>query len=395
MNKTENLRLSIILPCLDEEKAVGGCIDRIEDVIRKSGLPAEIIIVDNGSTDRSVAIVKDKIEEKMKRMPVPFPELRLVSEPHRGYGAACLAGFAAARGEYLYMADADGTYDFAEIPAFVARLDEGFDLVVGNRFARPLGKGVMPIHRQYLGNPILSFLVRIFFGVRIHDIHCGARAISKKILDRLSLRTAGMEFASEMIIKAAKAHLRIGELPIAYGLRVGESKLRSFHDGWRHLRFILLYSPLILFLLPGIVLFTIGFLSLILLYFESIRIFGIELFVHPMFLSALLIIVGWQLIVFSMFSKIYAITHLGEKNPFFEKLFQIATLERVALIGGGATLVGLLVYVFILVSWIRSGFGSLDEIKNSIVALVFVVVGIETVFSAFMLSIIGIEEQKL
>jgi hypothetical protein len=298
-----------------------------------------------------------------------------------------------ANGQYIFLADTDGTYDFGEIPFFMEKLSQGYDMVIGNRFAAPLGNGVMPLHHRYIGNPFLSSLVRIFFGVRIRDIHCGARAISKRALEKIPLRAGGMEFASEMIIQAARHGLRIGEIPVSYSKRLGTSKLRSVNDGWRHLRFILLYSPLVLFLLPGVVLLAIGTGSMLVLYVASPSIFGIQLFVHPLFASSLLMITGYQLVIFALFSKIYAITHLGEHNAFFEKLFRVVTLERALLAGFASALVGALVYIFIFAGWVSSGFGSLDQIKNSIVALTLVVIGVQTVSSSFMLSILGIKEK--
>jgi hypothetical protein len=202
-----------------------------------------------------------------------------------------------------------------------------------------------------------------------------------------------MEFASEMVIQAARHDLRIGEVSVSYGKRLGTSKLRSVNDGWRHMRFILLYSPLVLFLLPGFLLLAVGLGSMIVLYCTSPSVFGIQLFVHPLFASSLLVIIGYQLVIFALFSKTYAITHLGEQNAFFEKLFKIVTLERALLVGFISALIGTLVYLFIFSSWVSSEFGSLDQIKNSIVALTFVIVGVQTIASAFMLSMLGIQEK--
>ena len=381
----EILELSVIIPCLNEEKGIGLCLDEVRKIIRQLGLTTEVIVIDNGSTDGSAKIVLAAMKD--------FPELKLVEEKEAGYGRACLAGFKQARGKNIFMADSDGTYDFSEIPLFIKKLDQGFDLVVGNRFIKPMDKGVMPIHHKYIGNPILSFMVRLFFGVKIHDIHCGARAVSKQAFEKMPLHTGGMEFASEMVIQAARHGLRIGEVTVSYSKRLGTSKLRSVNDGWRHMRFILLYSPLILFLLPGFLLLAVGLGSMIVLYLTSPSVFGIQLFVHPLFASSLLVIIGYQLVIFALFSKTYAITHLGERNAFFEKLFKIVTLERALLVGFISALVGTFVYLFIFNAWVSSGFGSLDQIKNSIVALTFVVVGVQTIASAFMLSILGIQEK--
>jgi len=379
-------RLSIVLPCLDEEKGLGRCLDEIKKAVGALVLTAEVIVVDNGSTDQTAQIALSAAKG--------FSEVRLVQEKETGYGRACRRGFKEARGDYIYLADADCTYDFSEIGLFVRKIDQGFDLVVGNRFDKPMMKGAMPIHRRYIGNPFLSFLVRLFFGVRIRDIHCGARMVSRRALQRMPLYTGGMEFASEMVIQAARHNLRIGEVPITYRRREGISKLRSLNDGWRHVRFIMLYSPLVLFLLPGIALSVIGIGSMIVLYVTSPSIFGIQLFVHPMFAASLAIVMGYQLAIFALFSKTYAITHLGEKSTFFERLFKAVTLEKAVAAGVVLALAGISIYLFIFASWVSSGFSSLDQIKNSIVGLTMVILGVQTVSSSFMLSILGIKEQK-
>jgi len=291
------------------------------------------------------------------------------------------------------MADCDGSYDFREIPKFSMALEKGFDFAVGNRFGGNIEEGAMTALHRYVGNPALSGLFRLFFKSDIRDVHCGMRAITRKALDRLNLQTGGMEFASEMIIKALRGDFRIAQIRINYSKRKGESKLRSFSDGWRHLRFMLLYSPIFLFLVPGIILFFLGLESMIWMYFGTAEIFGIQLYFHPMFLSALFVILGYQLIVFAAFAKIYSITHLKEKSETFDKLFKLITIEKAGIFGSLIILAGIVVYVWIFSKWIGSGFGSLNEIKNSIVALTFTIVGFQTIFSSFMLSILGIKEK--
>ncbi len=372
--------ISIILPCLNEEEAIGSCLDTINGIIKKEKLNAEIIVVDNGSTDNSCKIVREK-------------GTRLVREKEKGYGAAYLTGFKKARGSNLFMADSDGTYDFNEIGNFVRELEEN-DFVIGNRFQGKMEKGSMSWSHKNIGNPILSGVLRLFFNASIKDAHCGMRAIKKEALDKLNLRTTGMEFASEMVIKAAKNNLKIKELPINYYKRKGFSKLNSFPDGWRHLRFMLLYSPLFLFLVPGLILFLLGLISLFWLYFSSPEILGIRLQYHPMFLSALLIIVGYQLIIFSLFAKTYSITNLKEKqNKTLNKIYKYITIEKASITGLVITLSGVIIYITIFVKWLESGFGALQETKNSVVALTLIVIGIQTIFSSFMLSILGIKEK--
>jgi glycosyltransferase involved in cell wall biosynthesis len=378
-------QISIILPCLNEEKAISSCLDEIRRTIKNNSFSVEVIVVDNDSTDNTASILS--IYQKN------FPELVIVNEKERGYGFAYLKGLSISRGEYIFMADSDGTYNFSEIPLFIDKLKNGFDLVIGDRFSNRMEKDSMPWSHKYIGNPILSSLVRLFFGVKIHDIHCGARAITREALSKLNLYTGGMEFASEMIINAKKENLKITEVSIEYRVRVGESKLNSLADGWRHLRFILLYSPLVVFLLPGLFIFLSGIVLMFIFYFFEPIFFGIKFYTHPIFLFSLMIILGYQLIVFSLFSKIYAITHLGDKNKFIESIFSYITLEKIIFIGIIISIIGIYMYLSIFRNWINSGFGSLDEIKGSIVGLTIIVLGVQTFFSSFMFSILGIKNR--
>jgi glycosyltransferase involved in cell wall biosynthesis len=378
--------ISILLPCLNEELALPHCIDEIEYIIKRYHLEAEVIIIDNGSTDRSKEIV---IERAAKN-----PSIRLISETSTGYGSAYLTGFANSSGYYIFMADSDGTYDFKDIPLFIRKLKEGADLVVGNRFTNKMEKGVMPWHHKYIGNPFLSFLVKKLFSVKLNDIHCGVRAIKRDKFNEIKLYTRGMEFASEMIIQASRKNLKMVEVPVRYRARIGLSKLRSFIDGWRNLRFILLYSPLFLFMLPGIILFSIGIISMICLYFFHIELFSIRLYVHPLFYSSLAMILGYQLIVFAGFSKIYAVTHLGDNNSTIIKSFKYLNIEKGLIAGLALLALGGFMYLYVFIEWINFRDGQFDQIKNSIVALTLLILGIQTFFSSFMFSIIGIKERN-
>lgn len=375
----EFLELSVILPCLNEELALGSCLDKIKEIIKQSNLKAEIIVVDNGSVDSSCGIAVKK-------------GTRLVHEEKRGYGCAYLKGFEVARGKYLFLADSDGTYDFREIPKFVEQLKQGYDFVIGNRFKGKIEKGAMPWSRRCIGNPILSAILRLIFKIKVHDVHCGMRAIRKDKLKELNLKTAGMEFASEMVIMAGKKELKIRELPINYFKRQGDSKLNSFTDGWRHLRFMLLYSPLFLFFIPGLIFFLMGLISMLWMYLGPSEILGIKFHYHPILLSALLIIIGYQLIIFSLFAKTYAITHLGDK-PIFDSLYKYITIEKAGITGILMGMSGIIIYILIFSKWLSSGFGELQEIKNSVLALTLIIAGIQTIFSSFMLSILGIKEK--
>jgi len=372
MNK--KIELSIVLPCLNEEKAISICLNQILEVISKNKISSEIIIVDNESKDSSVSIIEKFIDDH-KNDCKDKPEsatcsIHLLHEPIRGYGSAYQRGLSSAKGKYIFMADLDGTYDFYDIPRFIDSLKTGNDLAVGNRFMKNINTGTrnlgsMPWHHKYIGNPFLSGIVRLFFGVKIKDIHCGVRAIKRESLKKLHLTARGMEFASEMIIKATKAKLNVREIPVPYNERFGSSKLNSWRDGWRHLRFILIYSPMVIFLIPGIVMLLIGIISTI---FVSIK--------NPLFLSAGSTIIGYQLIYFAFFAKIYAITHLGEKNSLFEKLFKYITLEKAGILGIVMLLLGIL-----------------SVIKYPVLGLTLLVLSVQTISSAFMLSILAIKEK--
>ena len=378
--------LSILLPCLNEELGLPYCIDEIESVIKQYHLNAEIIIIDNGSTDRSREIVLARAEKNR--------DIKLLSEKNTGYGSAYLSGIAESNGTYIFMADADGTYNFRDIPIFIRKLKEGADLVIGNRFIKKMEKGVMPWHHRYIGNPFLSFLVKKLFHVKINDIHCGVRAIKKEKLKEIKLYTRGMEFASEMIIQASRKNLKMVEVPVKYKARIGTSKLRSFIDGWRNLRFILLYSPLLLFMLPGLVFFCIGLLSMVGLYFFQIELFSIRLYIHPFFYSSLAMVLGYQLMIFAGFSKIYAVTHLGDNNDAIINSFKYLNIEKGLIAGLTLLAIGAFMYLYIFVDWINTNTGQFDQIKNSIVALTLLILGIQTFFSSFMFSIIGIKERN-
>ncbi|MCX6722003.1 MAG: glycosyltransferase [Candidatus Staskawiczbacteria bacterium] len=379
LKKKNRPDVSIILPCRNEEQALPFCLNKIKEVIKKNNLSAEIIVSDS-STDKSPEIAKKE-------------KVILLKHDREGYGAAYLEAFKIAKGKYIFMADADASYDFEEISNFIKQLKKGYDMVIGDRFSGKMHQDAMTFSHKYIGNPILSFILRLFFKNKINDSQCGMRAIKKSAVEKLNLQTTGMEFASEMIIKALKNNLKIKELTIDYYPRIGSSKIRSFSDAWKHIRFMLLYSPLFLFFIPGLIFFVFGIFMIVWLYYCSPQIFGVKLFYHPMFFSSGLIIIGYQLITFSAFAKIYSITHLKEHNEKIEKMFKYITIERASILGLMVSLVGVVIYFLIFAKWINSSFGSLNEIKNSIVALTFIVLGVQTIFSSFMFSILGIKEK--
>lgn len=371
---------SVVLPCRNEEKTIGKCIERINKAFKRFNINGEIIVSDS-SVDKSAAIAKKLGAKVVKHNKV-------------GYGIALLEGFAQAKGKYIIMADADNTYDFFELPRFTEALNEGHDLVVGSRFRGRIKKRAMPFLHKYIGNPLLSFIFRRFFKTRLSDIHCGFRAIRKDALDELNLKTTGMEFASEMILAAEKNNLKIREVPVLYSPREGESKLKSFGDGWRHLRFMLMYSPTYLFLVPGIIFFIIGLLIVFALLGGPIRIFDFNFDIHFMFLGALISLLGYQIISIGFYAKTYAINIGFEKHDkIIDFIAKYISLERGLLIGSIIFFIGFLISFAILYRWISSGFSALNEIRTLIFTFTLLLIGIQTMFSTFFISLMLVEKK--
>ena len=369
--------ISIVLPCLNEEEAIGGCIDTIQAIIQAQRLNAEIVVVDNASTDRSAAIAREH-------------GARVVYQPLRGYGNAYLKGFAEAQGQYIVMADADNTYDFNEIESFIAPLREGYDLVMGNRFTGRMAPGAMTWSHHYIGNPILSGMLNLFFHTGIRDAHCGMRAFTKEAYERMRLRTGGMEFASEMVIHASKAGLKMTERPIAYHPRIGESKLHTLRDGWRHLRFLLLYSPTHLFLLPGMLLMCAGFVALSVLLPGPFPLFGHSWDVHAMVLASLLTLVGYMIVSLGLFARFFSLTeHLdGERDRTLKRFNRLFTLERGLALGAIVTSIGLVIDGYVFYQWLAVHMGPLNEVRPALYATTLIAIGIQTMFGAFFLSLL-------
>src|SRR5689334_3693858 len=267
--------VSVVIPCLNEAETITECVTRARAALEGNGLHGEVVVADNGSTDGSPELAERA-------------GARVVHEPRRGYGSAYLAGFAAARGDRIVMADADLTYDFREIPRFLEKIDEGADFVIGNRMAK-IHPGAMPWLHRYVGNPVLTGILNLFFGVGVDDAHCGMRALRRDVLPRFDLRTTGMEFASEMVIRAGKEELEITQIPIEYRPREGESKLSTWRDGWRHLRFLLVHSPTHLFLLPGAILSFLG-LVVLLGVLARVNVLGRQWDIHAMIAGSMLAI---------------------------------------------------------------------------------------------------------
>ena len=370
--------VSVVIPCLNEEGNIEACVKAALEAIAEMGVNGEVVVADNDSEDDSARLAENA-------------GARVIVEPRRGYGSAYLAGFAASRGRYIVMADADLTYDFNEIPRFVAALEDGAEMVIGDRMDN-IQPGAMPWLHQYVGNPILTGLLNLFFRTGISDAHCGMRAVRRDVLPRLDLRTTGMEFASEMVIRAAKEKLRIDEFPIEYHPRGGESKLSSFRDGWRHLRFLLVHSPNHLFIIPGALLAGLG--TLIVLICESgIDLFGRAWGVHAVIGGSLLMIIGTQVLALGLCAHAYGTYFMGEKDPWFDSMRARFRLEHGLLLGGAFILVGIVMGAFILATWISHGFGVLADERAAVVAASLIVVGIQIFFSAFLLSILGLRRR--
>jgi glycosyltransferase involved in cell wall biosynthesis len=369
--------ISIVLPCLNEEEAIGNCIDTIYDVIQRQGLSAEVVVVDNASTDNSAEIAREH-------------GASVVYQPVRGYGNAYHKGIAETRGRYVVIADADHTYDFNEIEQFVAPLRQGFDLVMGNRFAGGMSPGAMTWSHRYIGNPILSGLLNAFFHTGIRDAHCGMRAFTQEAYQRMRLRTGGMEFASEMVINAAKARLRIAERPIGYNPRIGTTKLRTIRDGWRHLRFLLLYSPTHLFLVPGMLLTILGLVVLTFLLPGPFTMFGHPWDVHTMILACLVTLLGVQVASLGIFARFFSLTEEfdGENDRLLKWLNHTFTLERGLLTGGLILAPGLVIDAVILWRWITLHFGPLDAVRPAIYATTLIAAGCQIASNSFYLSLL-------
>jgi hypothetical protein len=371
--------VSVVIPCLNEEENIVAVVTQAREAIAEAGITGEVVVADNNSTDRSAELAAQA-------------GARVVHVPTRGYGAAYMGGFSAAKGKYIVMGDADLTYDFHEIPNFVRELDGGADLVMGNRMNN-IQPGAMPWLHQYVGNPLLSGFLNLLFRTGVRDAHCGMRAVRRSALPAMDLRTPGMEFASEMVIRASKANLDIREFDIQYHPRGGESKLSTWRDGWRHLRFLLAHSPTHLFLVPGIVLLVVGVLIMATVV-AGISAFGRDWSIHTLMGGSLLTIIGVQIVSLGLCAHAYGMYFMGDVDPWFDRMRSRYRLEHGLAIGGATILVGLIVAVVIVVDWASNGFGALSQTNLAIVAVTLVVVGVQTFFSSFLLSIIGLRRQQ-
>jgi glycosyltransferase involved in cell wall biosynthesis len=371
-------RVSVVIPCLDEAETIAECVNSARAVLDDGELEGEVIVVDNGSIDGS---------GDLARAAGAF----VVEEPRRGYGSAYLAGLDVARGDYIVMVDADLTYDFREIPQFVDELENGAQMVVGNRMQN-IQRGAMPLLSR-LGNPILSGFLNVLHRTNVRDVHCGMRAVRRDVLPVLKLRTVGMEFASEMVIRATRERLDVREVPIELHPRVGTSKLSPFRDGWRHLRVILVYNPTFLFLLPGTVMVFTGSL-ITLLVFVHVPIFGRGLYVHSLILGCLLVLLGVQAIGLGLSARVFGIYFISEQDRLFQKLRDRLRLEHGLLLALLVTVAGFALVGVLIARWAAHGFGSLQEERLAILAATVIAVGAQIFFTSFLLSILGLRRRR-
>lgn len=378
--------LSIVLPCLDEAETLATCVTKAQRSMKELGVDGEVVVADNGSTDGS--------QEIARRLGA-----RVIDVPVKGYGSALLGGIAAARSEFVVMADADNSYDLSQLGPFFEGLRGGADLVMGNRFLGGIERGAMPKLNRYLGNPVLTKVGRMLFRSPSGDFHCGMRAFRRSSILELGLRTAGMEFASEMVVRATLAKLQIVEVPVTLSPdgRTRAPHLRPWRDGWRHLRFLFLYSPRWLFLYPGIALMLAGAALGIALLPGPLHIGSVGLDVNAFVYCAVAVIIGFQAVTFSVFARTFAASEgLLPPNKSMERVFRVVTLEVGLAVGLTLFLAGLGLSIYTVAFWSGKSFGALSTsstIRLVVPAATFMILGLETVLASFFLSILGINRR--
>jgi glycosyltransferase involved in cell wall biosynthesis len=376
----EGLEVTVILPCLNEAETMQTCVTKAVTTLARLGLRGEVVVIDNGSSDGSPEIATRA-------------GARVVHEPRRGYGSALMRGAEEARAPFIIMADADDSYDLTDLERFVDGLRAGNDLVTGTRIRGTIAPGAMPWLHRYIGNPLLTGLLNLLFRAGISDAHCGMRGFTKDAYRRMRLQTTGMEFASEMLIKAALGDMRIAEIPITLH-KDGRSRpphLRSFRDGWRHLRFMLLFSPTHLFVLPGLVCMGVGLVPLIALGGGPRRLLGLNFDVHYMVLGSLLTVLGYQILTTGLFAKAYShAARLYAPDRTLRLLLRWFTLERGLIVGALVFVAGLLMDGGILLHWLASGRETLDAVRPALQASTLMIVGAQTVVSSLFLSMLAV-----
>jgi glycosyltransferase involved in cell wall biosynthesis len=381
------IELTIVMPCLNEAETLKICIDKAMKYLNDNNISGEVVIGDNGSTDGSQDIARSC-------------GARIVDIPRKGYGSALMGAIQAAKGKYVIMGDSDDSYDFSNLNAYLEKLREGFDLVMGNRFKGGIAKGAMPFLHYYLGNPVLSFIGKLFFGGGVNDFHCGLRGFRQDIVTVLNLQTTGMEFASEMVVKAQINKLKIIEVPTTLSVdgRSRPPHLRTWRDGWRHLRFLLLYSPKWLFLIPGLTLMIIGLILFLLIQQGPVQLMNIHFDTNTLLYAGAFVVIGFQAVNFAVFTRIYAIQQgFLPKNSTLDKLYNFLTLEAGLIVGVLITIAGLGGSIYSLYLWDLQDFGQLNysSILRVVIPSVFaIMMGLQTIFSSFFLSFLGLNQKK-
>jgi glycosyltransferase involved in cell wall biosynthesis len=383
------VEVSVVMPCLNEADTLGSCLLKAFTALNESGIRGEVIVADNGSTDGSTEIAAKA-------------GARVVHVSERGYGSALMGGIAAARGKFIIMGDADDSYDFGEIPRFVAKLREGADLVQGCRLPSGGGKiapGAMPFLHRWWGNPMFSIMARAWFATPVHDVYCGLRGFTRELYDRLDQRCTGMEFATEMLIKAGLNGERIAEVPITLhkdGRKSHAPHLRTFRDGWRTLRFFLMYSPRWLFLVPGVILIALGLVGYGLA-MPAVKIGPMIFDAHTLLFASLFILCGYQSVLFGVFTKCFAISErLLPPDPRLDRLFTTISLERGLVFGAVACVLGIGLLVGAILQWKDAGFGRLDYARTMrwvIPGATLTAVGFQTILASFFVSILGLRRR--
>lgn len=379
----EDIEVSAVMPCLDEEETIGVCVKKALDCFAALGVAGEVVIGDNGSTDRSVEIAESL-------------GARVVYQPIRGYGAALKAAVGGARGKYCIMADSDDSYDWSSMGPFIEKLREGYDLVMGTRLKGTIKPSAMPPLHRYFGNPVLSGIMNVFFKTGVSDAHCGMRGFSKDAFERMNLATTGMEFATEMVVKASRKRMRVTEIPITL-YPDGRSRpphLRSFRDGWRHLRFMLFHAPDYLYVVPGIVFFVVGGLLQLLLLRGPVELAGIYLGIHWLALGCLLSLLGFQILSLGAFAKAFALNKSFEMSgKLFKAILNWFSLEVGLIVGFAMVFLGLAADLAIMAVWIYRHLGPLASTHTVFVATTAVALGVQIIFSSFFLSLFLLDKE--
>jgi glycosyltransferase involved in cell wall biosynthesis len=370
------------MPCLNEAKGVGTCVKKAVRTLEEMGLLGEVVVADNGSSDGSREIASRA-------------GARVVVEERRGYGSAYLRGFAEATGRVLVMGDADDTYDFTDLPRFVdPLLNDECDLVIGSRLKGKIMPGAMPWSHRWVGNPILSGMLKLLFHTSVSDSHCGMRAFTREAYERMHLQTTGMEFASEMVVNSLRAGLRIREVPITYRRRIGESKLSGVRDAWRHVRFMLMFSPSYLFFVPGAVLLVCGALLVLLLAGGPREAFGRVWDYHSLLLGAAGVTLGYNLMLFDTFAKAYSIgAGFAPPGKWLRLRSRLFTLERGLVVGAFLVLAGLGLEIKIVLDWLAAGQGAMMAVRGAVIGMTAMTLGVQTIFGSFLTSLLLIQKR--